>query len=448
MTSSIAGWRPPTSKHPRPDPERRARTGVQRPRVVFWNHSPTPYFVERLNAVHDLGTLDLEAWFNDRREPDRSWDVDESSWRFRARYIPRRSMFGWSERIPIPELRESKPDLLVQEYDRAHLIAGFACGSAYAKRTAFRVLPNYDSWSRRTWWRELGKQIAFRAVDGAKVPGEDGRRLATRYGSPAPRTHVVTQSIDVAHYGRARSLDTRARTLGRAQLGLEGCVFIYVGRLWNGKGLDDLLAAYGAISGAETSSLLIVGDGVEEARYRALAASLPRVTFAGFVQPAELPDLYALADVLVFPTLGDPNGLVVEEAMAAGLAVISTSAAGDIRSRVPAGHAGLVVEPGRPAMLADAMTKLACSPELRAQFARSAAELAEQRSHERYAEDFERFAFAVLATERRRTAASAACRVAGALLGFAGRGWQPVPPMTGANSAHDRTGRAGRLASV
>ena len=119
-------------------------------------------------------------------------------------------------------------------------------------------------------------------------------------------------------------------------LGLQGCWFLYVGRLWSGKGLDDLFDAYRPVRLQQpNASLLLVGDGVDEARYRAMARNLPNVTFAGFVQPRELPDYYALADALVFPTLGDPHGLVGEEAMAANLPVICTEAGGDIRRRVP-----------------------------------------------------------------------------------------------------------------
>src|SRR5262249_6779449 len=155
---------------------------------------PTPYFVERCNAIADRGNLDFEAWFNTRVEPDRSWDVDEVSWRFQARYVPTRSLVGWRHRLPIPELRELRPDLVVQEYDRMYLSVGFLAARALARRTAFRVLPNFDSWSDRTWWREASKQFVFRAVDGAKVPGPDGAALAARYGLPAARTSPVAQS--------------------------------------------------------------------------------------------------------------------------------------------------------------------------------------------------------------------------------------------------------------
>lgn len=393
-----------------------------KPKVVYWNHSPTPYFVARFNAIAERGALDFEAWFNDRREPIRSWNVNEREWLFPARYIPRRRLLGWAERIPVPELRERRPDLLVQEYDRAHLSAGFLAGKALAHRTAFRTLPNFDAWSERTWWREAGKKFVFRAVDAAKVPGPDGRALAERYGLPGERVDAVTQSIDVAGLSAARTEPPAERAQRRSALGLSGCVFIYAGRLWKGKGTDDLFTAYERLleSGTE-ASLLLLGDGPDEPRYRELAARLPRVAFAGFVQAQEIASYYSLADVMVFPTLGDPHGLVVEEAMAAGLPVICSSAAGDIAARLPDGRAGRVVPPADPAALERAMRELAENPQARSEMGREAASLAAGRTHERYAEEFETFVHATLARPARRGGAATLARVAGRAIVAASR---------------------------
>lgn len=414
-----------------------------RPRVVYWNHSPTPYFVERFNALVARGGLEFEAWFNERRESIRSWEVDESQWRFPARYIPARRLLGWAERVPAAELRATRPDLLVQEYDRGHLTAGFLVGRALARRTAFRVLPNFDSWSERTWWREAGKQVVFRAVDGAKVPGADGRALAERYGLPGDRIDVVTQSVDVERLALARSQQASSRDGRREELGLKGCVFIYVGRLWAGKGVEDLLSAYETlIADGRDVSLLLLGDGPDEARLRERCAALPGVVFAGFVQASEIAAYYALADVMVFPTLGDPHGLVVEEAMSAGLPVICSSAAGDIAERLPDGEAGYIVAPRAPQLLAQRMLALALDERLRSSMSTRAAALAQTRGHERYAEEFEAFVAATLARPARGGWAARAARAAGGALAIAAGGHAPSPllnPPAGADLATGAT---------
>jgi glycosyltransferase involved in cell wall biosynthesis len=356
---------------------------LAKPKVVYWNNMPSPYFVERLNAVADRGNVDVEGWFCERLEPDRSWTVDESAFRFRYRYLPGGTVslprLGRHRlNAPLPLIGRSRPDLLVSLYSEPTFLLGWWLARTAGVRTAFRVLPTYDAWIRRTSTKERMKHWAFSRVDGVKV---------------------VRQSVDVSHWENGHIKWLPERELVRRELHLSGCVFICVGRLWRGKGLDDLFDAYGALEGQGSAvSLLLVGDGTDEARYRQLVQDrgLRGVVFAGFLQQDELPRLYAAADVLVFPTLGDPNGLVVEEAMASHLPVISSNSAGDIQTRLPEGVAGHVVPTRDAVSLRERMADLAKDPKLRAQMGEAAASIVAAKGHEGYAEDFERFVEGVL----------------------------------------------------
>jgi glycosyltransferase involved in cell wall biosynthesis len=385
----------------------------ERVRVLYWFTQPTPYVVSRFNAAAKRPEIDFQAVFSEVRQPDRSWHVDESTWEFPARYLGR-------IKVPWRELLHLRPDVFVLEYDRWNLALGAVLGMATAKRVAFRVLPNFDAWSTRTWWREAGKHLLFKAVDGAKVPGPDGATLANRYGLPRERVAVVTQSIDVAHYSRGRAMPAAERERRRVQLGLTGSVFIYVGRIWSGKGLDELFEAYRLVRASRDDvSLLLVGDGVDYERYLDTYSALSGVRFAGFVQPSELPEWYAISDIFVFPTRGDPNGLVVEEALSAGLPVITSDAAGDIGSRIPA-TVGRIFPAGNVDALAQAMLALA-EPERREPMTRLAAGWAEQKNDARYAEDLAGFAQQVLESPPRGTLERAVCAMLGRLLAGMGR---------------------------
>jgi glycosyltransferase involved in cell wall biosynthesis len=120
--------------------------------------------------------------------------------------------------------------------------------------------------------------------------------------------------------------------------------------------------------------LLLVGDGPEaHLRARAQAEGLRNVVFGGFVQKPDLPRYYTMADAFVFPTLGDPYGLVVDEAMACSLPVISTSAAGEIGDRVEDGVNGYIVPPENSAALLDRMERLAHDNELRSRMGEASA---------------------------------------------------------------------------
>jgi glycosyltransferase involved in cell wall biosynthesis len=203
-----------------------------------------------------------------------------------------------------------------------------------------------------------------------------------------------------------------------------------VGRVWAGKGLDELFAAYRQVRDTRDDvSLLVVGDGIDYERYAAQERATPGVTFAGFVQPADLPEWYAACDVLVFPTHGDPNGLVVEEALAAGLPVIVSDAAGDIAARVPR-SVGRVVGVGDAVALAWAMRELA-DPSVRDPMAGRAPGWVAWRDDERYAADLVRFAGDLMARPRRATRYRLACAAIGRLLACAVMGWPLAGTGTG-----------------
>lgn len=364
--------------------------------VLYWNNIPSPYVVGRFNAVAERGNISLIAWFNQEREHDRSWAVRPNEWAFQFDYV------GTSV-VKTSDLRSrlqiARPNLFVSLYHTPAFILGSMEAKLLGYRVAYRVLPTFESWQPRRRSRELMKHALFRSIDGVKVSGTEGAEYAMRYGIAPHRVHQVTQSIDVAHYQKAQFISSDERQSLRSKLGLAGHTFIYVGRLWSGKGIDALLDAYEIVKAeCPDVSLLLVGDGQDAERYRARSRSIGKVVVTGFVQADELPQLYGIADSMVFPTLGDPNGLVVEEAMAAGLPVVSSEAAGNIRHRLPDGVAGLIVPPDNPSHLANAMLKLVRDPKLAVSMGQAGSELVETRDHRKYAEDFEVFVDRVLSS--------------------------------------------------
>lgn len=369
------------------------------PYVVYWNNIPSPYMVERFNAVADHTSLDFEAWFNDRIEPDRSWDVDESTWHFRYRYLPTTRLFARTLHWPLPLLRR-RPDVLVSLYAAPSFVAGWMLAKLRGAKTGFWVETTFDRWVVRTPMKESLKKWLFPKVDAIVTGGPDGKQFAERYSARSDQIVFAPHTIDVAHYrnGSAQALPRRAEM--RAALGLCGTTFIYVGRLWWGKGINYLLDAFEIVQrqNLQEVSLLLVGDGPEEVNLRRICTErhLRNVVFAGFRQKAELPRYYALADVFVFPTLGDPYGLVVDEAMACSLPVISTSAAGDIRTRIEEGANGYIVPPENEAALADRMQRLANEPRLCVSMGRVSAQKIAGHAPEKWAENFERIVTALL----------------------------------------------------
>jgi glycosyltransferase involved in cell wall biosynthesis len=259
----------------------------------------------------------------------------------------------------------------------------------------------FDTWVRRHALKEALKRRIFGRVDGVITAGRDGRAMAHRYGVDPDRIHIVRHVVDVDHFASATALARRQREETRTALGLHGVVYLYVGRLWQGKGVRILLDAYAeaVAEGGKSTSLLVVGDGPEAPTIRRLSAEHGlSVRLAGFRQKDELPLMYAASDIFVFPTLGDPYGLVVDEAMAAGLPVISTRSAGEINERVRDGENGYLVPAGDATALAGAMRRLGSDPALRNRMGARSAEIIAPYTPDRWAEQFEIAVDAIVAS--------------------------------------------------
>ncbi len=136
---------------------------------------------------------------------------------------------------------------------------------------------------------------------------------------------------------------------------------LYCGRLVQVKRVDLLIAAFARVADQILDwDLIIAGDG--ELR-KSLEQSLPealrsRVQWLGFIQFHETALTYHSCDVLVHPSEYEPWGLVINEAVASGLAVISTSVVGAAIELVRHGTNGLLVQPGSAAALASAILEM------------------------------------------------------------------------------------------
>jgi glycosyltransferase involved in cell wall biosynthesis len=365
---------------------------TKKPRVIYWNTVPSPYMVERFDALAASNQLNFTAWFDAESHQDWNWDVLPSSWQFDALYLPRDGRSRATD--VVRRLRSNRPDVLVTLYGSPTCAAGIVAAKMLGIKVILRALKTFETWRPRGIVRETAKHAIFRAVDGFHVPGPDAKEYVVSRGARPERVICFPEPVAVEHYASGAAVARKKAKARRAELGLPGCVFLYVGRLWQGKGLDYLIEAYRRTlaSGIE-ASLVLAGDGQDEDRYRSMTTGLPNVHFTGFVQKPELPAWYGMADVLVFPTLGDPYGHVVQEAMAASLPVIATDHAGDISGRIVEGETGFIVPAADAAFLHERMQALAGDSGLRSRMGTQGYEVMRHRTIEWWAQEFENMIF-------------------------------------------------------
>ncbi|MBW2270684.1 MAG: glycosyltransferase family 4 protein, partial [Deltaproteobacteria bacterium] len=147
-----------------------------------------------------------------------------------------------------------------------------------------------------------------------------------------------------------------ARLALRAGLGARARIALVVGRLFPIKGIEPLLDAWELLKPElrDDWTLLFVGDGPLAERLDAASETRRpgEILRLPAVEPAELVDFYAAADLLVLPSLGDVWGIAVNEAMACGLPVVCSPLAGAAADLVIPGETGWLGDPRRIEALA------------------------------------------------------------------------------------------------
>lgn len=296
----------------------------------------------------------------------------------------------WAPRSVLVPLYDSKIPERIRDYDYDlvhihNLVPAFAAervaracrsrGIPYVISThGFNELSRYASINGFGWLKSALVNVAITRPFRRIVAGAAGIfalsdrevDLLASLGVSEERIHVVTNGVN-EFYLEPPTNEELAATRERFRIGAEP-ILLFMGSLHRYKGVDIFLKSLRSVQGpfqaivagkfkddGERSSLL------NEARLGDELAS--RVVFTGGVSNKELRALYHLAELFVYPTLADSLPLVILEAMACGLPVVSTTVGGIPFAVRP--EAGILVPPGEVDAVSRAVNELRADPSRR-----------------------------------------------------------------------------------
>ena len=223
----------------------------------------------------------------------------------------------------------------------------------------------------RPLWRRglkaIPLRVLMRACSGLAI-GQANRRYLERYGMAPERIFFAPYAVDARDQVRQVDRLRGSASEVREQFGLDGRpVVLFVGKLIWQKQPSLVIEAFAAARERCDAQLLIVGDGPlgREMKARVDKMGLDGIRFAGFLPPGEIGRAYAVADVLVLPSVSETWGLVVNEAMSVGIPAIVSDRVGCCDDLVRPGPAGIVVPHDDAAALADAIVRVVNDAALR-----------------------------------------------------------------------------------
>jgi glycosyltransferase involved in cell wall biosynthesis len=227
----------------------------------------------------------------------------------------------------------------------------------------------------RTPSRRAAKRAFFlglrQLVDGYLAIGSLNRAYYEAQGVPPRRLFDMPYAVDNDRFAAAAALAAADREQRRAAFGLAPGrpVVLFAGKLTPIKAPEVAVAALARLKAAAPAGrspyLLLAGDGpLRPALEGDVAARglADEVRFLGFRNQRELPALYDLCDVFLLPSRREPWGLVVNEAMNAGRAIVASDQVGSAADLVRPGVNGAIVPAGDDAALAAALADIVGDP--------------------------------------------------------------------------------------
>lgn len=302
--------------------------------------------------------------------------------RDKARVTPTTPMnYGIARRLRGDQDRPAFDVLWVHGYASVNALHGITA----AKALGIPVLIRAESWlgdRERSGAKLAAKKLFFRTlsqmIDGVMPIGTLNSEYWRYYLGEDFPLFLMPYAVDNEYFQQrsAEAIPRREELRRELNLSPDRPVILFASKLQSRKRTDDLLEAYKRLSpapGVEPHPyLVIVGDGDQRQSLERAAqeTGLESIRFCGFRNQSELPRFFDLATVFVLPSRHEPWGLIVNEVMNAGRAVIVSDEVGCQRDLITDGVEGAIFPAGNVEALAEALRRTLATPETAAEMGR------------------------------------------------------------------------------
>ena len=306
---------------------------ISKPSLSFYTNIPTPYQLAFFNELSKR--FQLTVVYYSHKQSDRYWNFDvqnsykvvllennaiakavqkkvldfhfswqifKTAWRDNSQYV----IIGGSYWIP-----DGAFALLIQRWKKKKV--------AYFSEPLFEV-SNKIKYAVK--WSTL--RILNLCCDAIFCTSSKAAETFTQYGVKPPK-FIIPYNIDAQTFAQVDE-DKKTELNNRYKRNGE-LVLLSSGSLIHRKGMDVLINAVKS-SDLQNIKLIIIGEGPEREHLEALIANDTRIVLAGFQQPDEIPPYFAMADIFVFASRYDGWAVVINEAIAANVPIISSTNVG------------------------------------------------------------------------------------------------------------------------
>jgi glycosyltransferase involved in cell wall biosynthesis len=341
-------------------------------KVALITNIPTPYRIPLFNVLNRKlieRDLHLRVLFGSLGYARRHWSIDLTKMGFDHQILSsrkfafndqERTIFSYAELLGA--LNQHEPDVVIT--------AGFSLATLKTCWWSHRFSRPFIIWSgttglsadRHSVFRRLERKALVKKADAFIAYGTKARDYLVSLGAREKEIYVAINTVDTEFFkNEVEHIRKESNYCGRPK------ELLFVGHLVKRKRVDHLLALVKQLSSERLDFILrIVGDGPERNHLMSLCreADLRKlVSFEGFKQRHEIPRYLASANCFLFPSQCDIWGLVLVEAMAAGVPCVSSIFCGATHDLIRNGKNGFALDFSRTEEVAVRVNWLLDNPE-------------------------------------------------------------------------------------
>ena len=330
-------------------------------RVVIITNIPSPYRVGQfINLQNKIPEYEFYFVFSDIGDKERAWDVNLDGLRNVVFLNSKPLMIKIKSEVRghylslgvFKTLNSISPDaVIVCEYNMISIQAFLFC-KIKKKKVISMTDGTLNAEKNFGQLRKSLRRLMIPRADMCIASSTKSKELQMHYGAKEDRIIIAYLTVDIGYF-RFKREEYHSNKL------------LFIGSLIERKGIDLLLKALSLVN--KDYTLTIVGDGEEKSRlvdYVEQNGMKELVEFVPFKQKEELREIYNTHDIFILPTREDCFGLVISEAMAASMPVISSCYADGAYDLVIDGENGYIVNPYDSVEFANTIEKLIENDEL------------------------------------------------------------------------------------
>lgn len=354
-------------------------------KVAYFDNHPNQYRAPLLRLLSQQKNIDLKVFYYDnfgvqlKLDKDFGYkylfDIDVTSGykykilnNFNLRFLPGVLIFNPYFFTVLKQLKQEETKVIIFHsyfYPSSFALRFFKFYHQiplifYDESTNFKKRSGFKKWLRKKYLKWF-----YRGMDAILLPGVANLEHERALGVPNKKLFIANYTVDVDRFYKTckrLSKKRNKKVLGFKQEKL----IIFSGKYIKRKGIIYLLQAFKNLSKKyKNLGLVLIGDGPEKVKYQKFVHQnkiKSKVYLTGFINQKELPKYYKVGDVFVLPSIEENYGLVINEAMACGLPIITTKNVGAAYDLVKNGQNGFVVKSANSLELQKALEKVLAGP--------------------------------------------------------------------------------------